>query len=164
MTLQLYNTLSGTVQQFKPSDDNLVRMYACGLTVYDYGHIGNFRTFIAVDVLRRFLLQSGYKVKHVMNITDVDDKIIRNAMQKGVPIADYTAKYTQAFLDDMQHAQPAIARDAGARHRPYHRRWRTSSPLWSAPATPIAPTKARTTSASPASRRTASSARRTSPA
>ena len=101
MTLQLYNTLSGTVQQFKPSDDNLVRMYACGLTVYDYGHIGNFRTFIAVDVLRRFLLQSGYKVKHVMNITDVDDKIIRNAMQKGVPIADYTAKYTQAFLDDM---------------------------------------------------------------
>jgi cysteinyl-tRNA synthetase len=101
MPLQLYNTLSGTVQQFKPIDDNLVRMYACGLTVYDYGHIGNFRTFIAVDVLRRFLLQSGYKVKHVMNITDVDDKIIRNAMQKGVPIADYTAKYTQAFLDDM---------------------------------------------------------------
>ena len=164
MTLQLYNTLSGKVQQFKPSDDNLVRMYACGLTVYDYGHIGNFRTFIAVDVLRRFLLQSGYKVKHVMNITDVDDKIIRNAMQKGVPIADYTAKYTQAFLDDMQHAQPAIARDAGARHRPYpgdgalHRRSGRVT------ATPIAPTKALTTSASPAFRRTASSARRTLPA
>jgi len=102
MALELYNTLSGTVEQFKPSEDNLVRMYACGLTVYDYGHIGNFRTFIAVDVLRRFLLQSGYQVKHVMNITDVDDKIIRNAMQKGVPIADYTQKYTQAFLDDMR--------------------------------------------------------------
>ena len=102
MALQLYNTLSGKVQEFKPSEDNLVRMYACGLTVYDYGHIGNFRTFIAVDVLRRFLLQSGYSLKHVMNITDVDDKIIRNAMQKGVPIADYTAKFTQAFLDDMQ--------------------------------------------------------------
>ena len=102
MALQLYNTLSGKVQEFKPSQDNLVRMYACGLTVYDYGHIGNFRTFIAVDVLRRFLLQSGYSLKHVMNITDVDDKIIRNAMQKGVPIADYTAKFTQAFLDDMQ--------------------------------------------------------------
>jgi len=102
MVLQLYNTLSGKVQEFKPSEDNLVRMYACGLTVYDYGHIGNFRTFIAVDVLRRFLLQSGYSLKHVMNITDVDDKIIRNAMQKGVPIADYTAKFTQAFLDDMQ--------------------------------------------------------------
>ncbi len=102
MALQLYNTLSGKVQEFKPREDNLVRMYACGLTVYDYGHIGNFRTFIAVDVLRRFLLQSGYKVQHVMNITDVDDKIIRNAMQKGVPIADYTAKFAQAFLDDMQ--------------------------------------------------------------
>ncbi len=102
MGLQLYNTLSGKVQEFKPREDNLVRMYACGLTVYDYGHIGNFRTFIAVDVLRRFLLQSGYSVKHVMNITDVDDKIIRNAMQKGVPIADYTAKFAQAFLDDMQ--------------------------------------------------------------
>jgi cysteinyl-tRNA synthetase len=102
MALQLYNTLSGKIEEFKPREDNLVRMYACGLTVYDYGHIGNFRTFIAVDVLRRFLLQSGYRLKHVMNITDVDDKIIRNAMQKGVPIAEYTAKFTQAFLDDMQ--------------------------------------------------------------
>ena len=102
MALQLYNTLSGKVEEFKPREDNLVRMYACGLTVYDYGHIGNFRTFIVVDVLRRFLLQSGYRLKHVMNITDVDDKIIRNAMQKGVPIAEYTAKFTQAFLDDMQ--------------------------------------------------------------
>ncbi len=102
MALHLYNTLSGKVEEFKPREDNLVRMYACGLTVYDYGHIGNFRTFIAVDVLRRFLLQSGYRLKHVMNITDVDDKIIRNAMQKGVPIAEYTAKFTQAFLDDMQ--------------------------------------------------------------
>ena len=101
MTLRLYNTLSGEVEEFRPAEDNLVRMYACGLTVYDYGHIGNFRTFIAVDVLRRFLRQSGYKLKHVMNITDVDDKIIRNATQKGVPIADYTRKFTQAFLDDM---------------------------------------------------------------
>ncbi len=101
MALQLYNTLSGKVDVFRPAQDNLVRMYACGLTVYDYGHIGNFRTFIAVDVLRRFLRQSGYRLKHVMNITDVDDKIIRNAMQKGVPIAEYTRKFTQAFLDDM---------------------------------------------------------------
>jgi cysteinyl-tRNA synthetase len=101
MALRLYNTLSGKVEEFRPAQDNLVRMYACGLTVYDYGHIGNFRTFIAVDVLRRFLRQSGYQIKHVMNITDVDDKIIRNAMQKGVPIAEYTRKYTQAFLDDM---------------------------------------------------------------
>ncbi len=75
-------------------------MYACGPTVYDYGHIGNFRTFIVVDTLRRFLKQSGYKLKHVMNITDVDDKIIRNAARDGVSVQDYTKKYKQAFLED----------------------------------------------------------------
>ena len=84
MPLQLFNTLSGKVEEFHPLEDNLVRMYACGPTVYDYGHIGNFRTFIVGDTLRRFLMQSGYKLKHVMNITDVDDKIIRNAARDGV--------------------------------------------------------------------------------
>ena len=77
-------------------------MYACGLTVYDYGHIGNFRTFVAVDVLRRFLRQSGYKLQHVMNITDVDDKIIRNAAREHQPIHQYTKKYEEAFLEDMR--------------------------------------------------------------
>jgi len=67
------------VEEFAPATDNTVRMYACGPTVYDYGHIGNFRTFVAVDILRRFLRQSGFSLQHVMNITDVDDKIIRNA-------------------------------------------------------------------------------------
>jgi len=75
-------------------------MYACGPTVYDYGHIGNFRTFVAVDILRRFLRQSGYKVRHVMNITDVDDKIIRFAARDGVGVQQYTAKYEKAFLED----------------------------------------------------------------
>jgi cysteinyl-tRNA synthetase len=75
-------------------------MYACGPTVYDYGHIGNFRTFIAVDLLYRFLRQSGYEVRYVMNITDVDDKIIRNSARDGVSVQQYTAKYTQAFLED----------------------------------------------------------------
>ena len=75
-------------------------MYACGPTVYDYGHIGNFRTFIAVDLLRRFLRQSGYTVRHVMNITDVDDKIIRNSARDGVTVQQYTAKYEKAFLED----------------------------------------------------------------
>ena len=75
-------------------------MYACGPTVYDYGHIGNFRTFVAVDLLRRFLRQSGYKVQHVMNITDVDDKIIRNSARDGVTVQEYTAKYEKAFLED----------------------------------------------------------------
>src|SRR3974390_1452555 len=100
MALQLFNTLSGKVEEFRPLEDNLVRMYACGPTVYDYGHIGNFRTFVAVDVLRRFLKQSGYKVKHVMNITDVEDKIIRNAARDGVTVQEYTKKYTDAFLED----------------------------------------------------------------
>jgi cysteinyl-tRNA synthetase len=100
MPLQLFNTLSGKVEEFRPLEDDLVRMYACGPTVYDYGHIGNFRTFIVVDTLRRFLKQSGYKLKHVMNITDVDDKIIRNAAAAGVSVQEYTKKYKQAFLED----------------------------------------------------------------
>ena len=100
MALELFNTLSGKVEEFHPFEDNLVRMYACGPTVYDYGHIGNFRTFIVVDTLRRFLRQSGYKLKHVMNITDVDDKIIRNAARDGVSVQQYTKKYRDAFLDD----------------------------------------------------------------
>src|ERR1700751_3864347 len=100
MPLRLYNTMSAKVEEFRPLQDNEVRMYACGPTVYDYGHIGNFRTFVAVDVLRRFLKQSGYKLKHVMNITDVEDKIIRNASQAGVTVQEYTKRYTQAFLED----------------------------------------------------------------
>src|SRR6266704_5739533 len=100
MALRLYNTLSGKVEPFQPIRNNEVRMYACGPTVYDYGHIGNFRTFIVVDTLRRFLKQSGYKLRQVMNITDVDDKIIRNAARDGLSVNDYTAKYKKAFLED----------------------------------------------------------------
>ncbi|MGA2903506.1 MAG: cysteine--tRNA ligase [Candidatus Korobacteraceae bacterium] len=100
MALELFNTLSGEVEEFHPLEDNLVRMYACGPTVYDYGHIGNFRTFVVVDTLRRFLKQSGFQLKHVMNVTDVDDKIIRNAARDGVTVQEYTKKYRQAFLED----------------------------------------------------------------
>jgi cysteinyl-tRNA synthetase len=100
MALRLYNTMSARVEEFHPLVDNEVRMYACGPTVYDYGHIGNFRTFIAVDLLQRFLRQSGYKVRYVMNITDVDDKIIRNAARDGVSVQQYTAKYEKAFRED----------------------------------------------------------------
>ena len=70
--LRLSNTLSGKVEELRPMAPPEVRMYSCGPTVYDYGHIGNFRTFVAVDILRRFLKQSGFKLRHVMNITDVD--------------------------------------------------------------------------------------------
>ncbi len=100
MAIELFNTLSGKVEEFQPLEDNLVRMYACGPTVYDYGHIGNFRTFVVVDTLRRFLKLSGFQLKHVMNITDVDDKIIRNAARDGVTVQEYTKKYRQAFLED----------------------------------------------------------------
>jgi len=100
MPLRLYNTLSGAIDEFRPLQDNQVRMYACGPTVYDFGHIGNFRTFIAVDILQRFLRQSGYKVHYVMNITDVDDKIIRNSSRDGVSVKQYTQKYEEAFLED----------------------------------------------------------------
>jgi len=113
MALRLFNTLSGKVEEFRPLVDNEVRMYACGPTVYDYGHIGNFRTFIAVDILRRYLLLSGYKVKHVMNITDVDDKIIRNSSAAGLSVQQYTAKYQKAFLEDagaLRIEQPQIVR------------------------------------------------------
>jgi cysteinyl-tRNA synthetase len=113
MALRLYNTLSGKIEEFHPLQGNEVRMYACGPTVYDYGHIGNFRTFVAVDILRRFLLQSGFSVRHVMNITDVDDKIIRNSAQAGLSVKQYTAKYEKAFLEDsatLNIEQPILAR------------------------------------------------------
>jgi cysteinyl-tRNA synthetase len=100
MSLRLYNTMSSQIEEFRPIRDNQVRMYACGPTVYDYGHIGNFRTFVAVDLLRRFLRQSGYDVQYVMNITDVDDKIIRNSARDRVTVQQFTAKYEKAFLED----------------------------------------------------------------
>jgi cysteinyl-tRNA synthetase len=113
MALRLYNTMPSQVEEFHPLHDREVRMYACGPTVYDYGHIGNFRTFIAVDMLQRFLRQSGYKVRYVMNITDLDDKIIRNAARDGVSVRQYTAKYEKAFLEDaamIKIEQPTLVR------------------------------------------------------
>ena len=99
--LELFNTLSGRVEPLTAGDGAVLRMYACGPTVYDYGHIGNFRTFLHVDVLRRRLKQTGLKLKHVMNVTDVDDKIIRNAAAAGLPIEVYTKKFEDAFFEDM---------------------------------------------------------------
>jgi cysteinyl-tRNA synthetase len=99
MAPHFFNTLSNRIEEFQPLHSNEVRMYACGPTVYDFGHIGNFRTFVFVDLLRRYLKQH-YKLRHVMNITDVDDKIIRNSAKAGVSINDYTKKYTEAFLED----------------------------------------------------------------
>jgi cysteinyl-tRNA synthetase len=101
MTLRLFNTLSGQVDELVPANGKALRMYACGPTVYDYGHIGNFRTFLQIDVLRRFLKLTGMCIQHVMNITDVDDKIIRNAAQAGIPISEYTPPFIEAFFEDL---------------------------------------------------------------
>ncbi len=117
MALRLHNTLSQQLEEFSPSRDNTVRMYTCGPTVYDFAHIGNFRTFTFVDLLRKALRANGFKLDHVMNITDVDDKIIRNAVARHQSLEEYTAIYTKAFLDDCdllrlerpEHLVPATA-------------------------------------------------------
>ena len=101
MPLRLFNTLSGQLDELVPSDGKAFRMYACGPTVYDFGHIGNFRTFLQIDILRRTLKLMGIPVRHVMNITDVDDKIIRNAAAEGISIREYTAPFEKAFLEDL---------------------------------------------------------------
>src|SRR5271155_5463049 len=101
MPIRLFNTLSNTVEVLEPIDGETLRIYVCGPTVYDYGHIGNFRTFLQLDILRRFLKQQGRKILQVMNITDVDDKIIRNASAAHMKIEEYTAKYERAFFQDL---------------------------------------------------------------
>ena len=101
MPLELFNTLTGNVEPLFAADGEALRFYCCGPTVYDYGHIGNFRTFLHVDVLRRTARLSGLALHHVMNVTDVDDKIIRNALAAGKPIGEYSAKFEQAFFEDM---------------------------------------------------------------
>src|SRR3974377_1718670 len=100
MPLRLHNTLSQQVETFSPARDNTVRMYTCGPTVYDFAHIGNFRTFTFVDLLRRCFRHSGFQLDHVMNVTDVDDKIIRNAVAQRKSLEEYTAIYTEKFLED----------------------------------------------------------------
>jgi cysteinyl-tRNA synthetase len=98
--IRFHNTLGNKLEVFTPREDHFVSMYTCGPTVYDYAHIGNFRTFIFQDILRRFLKLRGYRLNHVMNLTDVDDRIIANAAAKGIGIREYTEKYAQAFFDD----------------------------------------------------------------
>ncbi len=100
MPLHLFNTLTNRLELFQPLEGNTVRMYTCGPTVYDYAHIGNFRTFVFQDLLRRYLRYCGYQLRHVMNITDVEDKIIRNAGQAGKSLGEYTSFYIQALEED----------------------------------------------------------------
>jgi cysteinyl-tRNA synthetase len=109
MTLRLHNTLTGTKDVFEPMSPGDVAMYTCGPTVWNFAHVGNLRAFLFYDLLRRHLGVSGYRVNHVMNITDIDDRILDEAMHAGVTISEYVKPYLDAFFEDMRalRAQPA---------------------------------------------------------
>ncbi|HDM43675.1 MAG TPA: cysteine--tRNA ligase, partial [Candidatus Woesearchaeota archaeon] len=99
--MQIYNTLTRKKEKLIPLQDNLFRIYSCGPTVYDYVHIGNLRAFVCADILKRYLIFKGYKVKHVMNITDVDDKTIKKANGDMQKLKEITEFYTKAFFEDL---------------------------------------------------------------
>lgn len=101
MTIKFKNTLGNRIVEFKPLDDKKVGLYTCGPTVYDYAHIGNYRTYMFEDLLRRWLKYRSYSVTQVMNLTDVDDKTIRESNKQGLSLDDYTAKYKAAFFEDL---------------------------------------------------------------
>ncbi|MCK5283266.1 MAG: cysteine--tRNA ligase [Nanoarchaeota archaeon] len=101
MALKFYNTLTKKKEEFRSIKDKEAGFYSCGPTVYNFAHIGNFRSYIFVDLLKRYLEYRGYKVKHVMNITDIDDKTIRDSEKEGLPLKEFTEKYTKEFFTDM---------------------------------------------------------------
>lgn len=102
MALRFYNTLTKKKEVFKPLKRGVVTIYNCGPTVYDYAHIGNFRAYIFADILRRYLKWRGFRIKQVMNITDVDDKTIRDSQKQGMSLKSFTEKYTKAFFEDLK--------------------------------------------------------------
>src|SRR5215472_15707153 len=104
MGLKIFNTLSRSVQEFVPQDPagKQVGMYCCGPTVYDYAHVGNWRTFVFGDLVRRYLEFKGFQVHHVMNVTDVEDKIIKRVRETGSSLREFTAKFESAFFEDLK--------------------------------------------------------------
>ncbi|MDN5327812.1 MAG: cysteinyl-tRNA synthetase [Candidatus Woesearchaeota archaeon] len=100
--LKMYNTLTKRIEELEPIKDSLFRIYSCGPTIYNFAHIGNLRYFIFVDVLRKTLKHFGYKVKHVMNLTDVDDKTIKSSQEKGIPLRKFTDIYAKYFFEDLK--------------------------------------------------------------
>lgn len=102
MPLKLYNTLTRKKEAFIPIKGKEVKMYSCGPTVYDFAHIGNFRAYVCSDILKRYLKYSGFKVRHVMNITDVDDKTIKGANKEGISLKEYTSRYEKYFFEDLK--------------------------------------------------------------
>ena len=101
MTLRLHNTLTGSKEPFEPLEQGHVRMYTCGPTVWNFAHVGNLRAFLFYDIVRRHLRVSGYRVTHVMNLTDIDDRILDQAMHASTTIGEYTAPFAEAFFEDM---------------------------------------------------------------
>jgi cysteinyl-tRNA synthetase len=101
MTLRLHNTLTGTKDVFEPLEPNHVRMYTCGPTVWNFAHVGNLRAFLFYDLVRRHLRVSGYRLTHVLNLTDIDDRILDQAMHAGTTIEEFVKPYAEAFLEDM---------------------------------------------------------------
>jgi len=99
--LYFYNTMTREKEKFVPLEEGKVKMYTCGPTVYDHAHIGNFRAYMFEDILRRYLKYKGYQITQVMNLTDIDDKTIKGAREKGIPINEYTETYINAFFEDI---------------------------------------------------------------
>uniref|UniRef100_A0A7C4LZE3 Cysteine--tRNA ligase n=1 Tax=candidate division CPR3 bacterium TaxID=2268181 RepID=A0A7C4LZE3_UNCC3 len=99
--IKIYNTLTRQKEEFKPIKEGEVGIYSCGPTVYNYVHIGNLRSYLFADLLHRAFFYNGYKVKHIMNITDVDDKTIRDSQKEGLKLTEFTKKYTEAFFEDL---------------------------------------------------------------
>jgi cysteinyl-tRNA synthetase len=116
----LHNTLTRSLVPFEPLVPGTARLYTCGPTVYNFAHIGNFRAYVFEDLLRRWLAYKGFKVTQVMNLTDVDDKTIRDSRAAGLPLRDFTARYKQAFFDDIKTLgiQPAEHYPAATDHIP----------------------------------------------
>jgi cysteinyl-tRNA synthetase len=100
--MRFYNTLTRRLEEFREIEKGNIGLYTCGPTVYDYPHIGNYRSYVFEDLVKRFFLFLGYRVKHVMNITDIDDKTIRKAGELGVPLEEVTRKYIDAFHADLR--------------------------------------------------------------
>lgn len=100
--MKIYNTLSNSIEEFTPIDGKRVGLYTCGPTVYDFAHIGNFRSYLAEDLIKRYLIYRGFELTHVMNITDIDDKTIRKAMTSQVPLSEVTGPYIDSFFCDLE--------------------------------------------------------------
>jgi cysteinyl-tRNA synthetase len=120
MKMNVYNSISRQLEELKPLENNTVRLYTCGPTVYNYAHIGNFRAYMFEDILRRTIQFNGMNIRQVMNLTDVDDKTIRGSRAAGIPLCEYTKKYKDAFFEDLKklNIQPAEVYPAATEHIP----------------------------------------------